>query len=31
MGAVCVGNEVEEKYIEEFRGKSSKNDKTLKT
>jgi hypothetical protein len=31
MGAVCVANEGEEKYIEEFGGENSRNDKTLKT
>jgi len=31
MGAVCVANEGEEKHIEKFGGKSSRNDKTLKT
>jgi hypothetical protein len=31
MGAVCVANEGGGKHIEEFGGKCSRNDKTLKT
>jgi hypothetical protein len=31
MGVVCVANEGEGKHIEEFGGKSSRNDKNLKT
>jgi hypothetical protein len=31
MGAVCFANEGEENHIEEFGGKSPRNDKTLNT
>jgi hypothetical protein len=31
MGAICVANEGKGKYIEVFGGKSSTNDKNLKT